>query len=212
MLVAGLIVLELAPALATPIVAIGREDAVDRHLDQDVVDLAPAPIAVGPVAQDRVDRRRVGDADDGAGADVEANQWPVRIAPPLERQVHPVGSKCGRVAEPRQSPRSRQVGDGQLRPCCEFGSHVRSCCCGREHPPTVRRSSSSWLVWPGRLPVGTVGYWRVSVAERSLITRTLRAVARRRDARRGRSRAQRGSGRRAWRTRAPGGPSPSRAR
>ena len=99
------------PPLRAPLAALGREHAVDAHLAEHVLDLAPAPVAVRPLAQDRVDRVRLGERDHRHRADREAEHRPVPARPVLEREVQPRVAQLQRVPGSRHAARPRQLGD-----------------------------------------------------------------------------------------------------
>jgi hypothetical protein len=102
-------------ALAPPVLALGGEDAVDADLVEHLLELAPAPVAVGPLAQHRVDRLGPGEHDDRAPAEPHAVRGAVAARPFLEHEMQALGPQLQRVAGSRQAARGRQVGDGRGR-------------------------------------------------------------------------------------------------
>jgi 2-haloacid dehalogenase len=100
------------PALAAPVLPFRRERADDPDLLRDRLDLAPAPVAVRALAQQRVDRVGPGEADDLATrAHREPEHRPVAAPPPLDHQVQALRPELEGVAHGRQAARAGQLRD-----------------------------------------------------------------------------------------------------
>ena len=80
---------------------------VTAGLVGDLIELAPAAVAVGAVAQDLVDRVEVGDDHHPARAEIDAEERAVAVAPALGDRVQAVGARLERVADQRPAARAR---------------------------------------------------------------------------------------------------------
>ncbi len=135
------------PPLTLPVPALRREDAVDAPLVQHGLDDSRAPVALGALAQDRVDGARVPDPHDRPSPDVEAEHRAVALAPSLRRQVQTIGPQLEGVPEHREAARTRQFGQrsgsGDRRGCRSREgqpAHGPPLCTGsRSDRPTLRR-------------------------------------------------------------------------
>ncbi len=97
--------------LPPPLLAVGGEDPAEAHFPRRAVQALGALEAVGPVAQHRGDRLGVGDDEELAAGDAEAEVVAVPAVPCLDHQVQAPRIDLQRVAEQRQARRSRQVAD-----------------------------------------------------------------------------------------------------
>ena len=99
------------PPLPAPVRALGGERADDPDLLRDGLDLAPAPIAVGALAQDRVDGVGLREADDRARAHREPEHRSVAPPPLLDDHVQPGAPDPVSVAEAGKPSRAGQFRD-----------------------------------------------------------------------------------------------------
>src|SRR6185436_6838458 len=88
--------------LRTPGAAFGREQALEAHLAEDRLDIADAPVGLGPRAQHLVRDRRIADDEEATAAHTERIDAAVLFTPPLEDVVEAIEVGLERIAEERQ--------------------------------------------------------------------------------------------------------------
>ena len=105
------------PALPAPVLAFGREDALEAHFGGHRLEHDGAPEPLGTLHQDALDGRTVRDHRDAVRPDADPEYRTVLLRPVFEDQVESVETDPMEVAQQRKSPGTGEIAEGRH---CDF--------------------------------------------------------------------------------------------